>query len=51
MEWDNLRYILAIVRGQGITKAARQLKVHHSIVCLRLNVIEKRALVSYGMIC
>lgn len=41
MEWDHLRYILAITRGQGIIEAARQLKVHHSTVFRRLNALEK----------
>ncbi|VEP11626.1 Transcriptional regulator, LysR family (fragment) [Hyella patelloides LEGE 07179] len=41
MEWDNLRYILAIARSQSIAGASRQLKVHHSTVFRRLNALEE----------
>ncbi|MDJ0515898.1 MAG: LysR family transcriptional regulator [Trichodesmium sp. MO_231.B1] len=41
MEWDNLRYILAIARAKSIAGAARQLKVHHTTVFRRLNALEE----------
>lgn len=40
MEWDNLRYILAIARTKSVAGAARQLKVHHTTVFRRLNALE-----------
>ena len=40
MEWDNLRYVLAIARAKSIAGAARQLKVHHTTVFRRLNALE-----------
>ncbi len=40
MEWDNLRYILAIARAKSVAGAARQLKVHHTTVFRRLNTLE-----------
>ncbi|MEL6460084.1 MAG: LysR family transcriptional regulator [Cyanobacteria bacterium J06621_15] len=41
MEWDNLRYILAIARAKSVAGAAMQLKVHHTTVFRRLNALEK----------
>ena len=41
MEWDNLRYVLAIARAKSIAGAARQLKVHHTTVFRRLNALEE----------
>lgn len=41
MEWDNLRYILAIARAKSIAGAARLLKVHHTTVFRRLNALEE----------
>lgn len=41
MEWDNLRYILAIARTKSVAGAARQLKVHHTTVFRRLNALEE----------
>ena len=41
MEWDNLRYVLAIARAKSVAGAARQLKVHHTTVFRRLNALEK----------
>lgn len=41
MEWDNLRYILAIARAKSVAGAARQLKVHHTTVFRRLNALEE----------
>ena len=41
MEWDNLRYLLAIARAKSVAGAARLLKVHHTTVFRRLNALEE----------
>ncbi|MEL6441346.1 MAG: LysR family transcriptional regulator [Cyanobacteria bacterium J06621_8] len=41
MEWDNLRYVLAIARGKSIAGASRRLNVHHTTVFRRLNALEE----------
>lgn len=41
MEWDSLRYILAIARAKSVAGAARRLGVHHTTVFRRLNSLEE----------
>lgn len=41
VEWDNLRYLLAIATSKSVAGAAKQLKVHHTTVFRRLNALEK----------
>lgn len=40
MDWDDLRYVLAIARGEGLAAAARLLKVNPSSVYRRLETLE-----------
>jgi DNA-binding transcriptional LysR family regulator len=40
--WDDLRLVLAIVRGGGLSGAARRLGVNHTTVLRRLDVAEER---------
>ena len=40
MDWDDLRYVLAIARGNGLAAAARALKVNPSSVYRRLESLE-----------
>ena len=40
MEWDDLRFVLAVARNGGIAGAARSLKVNHSTVFRRIAGIE-----------
>jgi DNA-binding transcriptional LysR family regulator len=42
MNWDDLRYVLAISRGGGLNAAARQLGVNTSSVFRRLGALEKQ---------
>lgn len=42
MEWDDLRYLLAVGRHGTLSAAARQLKVNHSTVFRRIGQIEER---------
>lgn len=42
MEWDDLRYVLAIARGKTLSDAAQKLGVSHSTVGRRLRAIEKQ---------
>lgn len=42
MEWDDLRYVLAINRSGGLNAAARSLEVNPSSVFRRLGALEKR---------
>lgn len=39
-DWDNLHLVLAIVKGGGLSGAARLLGVHHSTVLRRLDSLE-----------
>lgn len=41
--WEDLRLVLAIVRGKGLSGASRLLGVHHATVLRRLESFEKRA--------
>ncbi len=41
MEWDDLKIILAISRAGTLSAAAKQLKLNHSTVFRRINLIEK----------
>ncbi|MBM7062823.1 LysR family transcriptional regulator [Pseudomonas sp. UL073] len=41
MDWDNLRYFLALARTRKLTTAARQLAVDHTTVSRRLQALEK----------
>jgi len=41
-EWDNLRLVLAIARGGGVTGAARALRVHHATILRRLDTFEQQ---------
>ncbi len=40
MDWDDLRYVLAISRGGGLAAAARELQVNNSSVYRRLEKLE-----------
>lgn len=42
VDWDDLRYVLAITRGNGLAGAARLLGVNSSSVYRRLDIIERR---------
>lgn len=42
LEWDDLRYVLAIARAGSLSGAARALTVEHSTIFRRLNAIERR---------
>jgi DNA-binding transcriptional LysR family regulator len=42
LEWDDLRFVLAIARAGSLSGAARVLTVEHSTIFRRLNAIEKR---------
>lgn len=39
--WEDLRLVLAVARGGGLSGAARSLGVHHATVLRRLNALEK----------
>ncbi|WP_299620420.1 LysR family transcriptional regulator [Pelagibius sp.] len=41
-DWDDLRYVLAVCRGGGVTGAARALGVNHSTVSRRITALEER---------
>ena len=41
LDWDDLRYLLAVARGGGLAAAARSLGVNHSTVFRRLNALEE----------
>jgi DNA-binding transcriptional LysR family regulator len=41
LDWDDLRYLLAVARGAGLAAAARSLGVNHSTVFRRLNALEE----------
>lgn len=41
LDWDDLRYLLAVARGAGLAAAARSLGVNHSTVFRRLKALEK----------
>lgn len=43
MDWDDLKYVLEIVRNGGVTAAARRLGVNHATVSRRISAMEKRA--------
>lgn len=38
--WDDLRLVLAIAKGGGLSGASRLMKIHHSTVLRRLNTLE-----------
>jgi DNA-binding transcriptional LysR family regulator len=42
MDWDDLRFVLAVQRGGGVSGAARALNVNHSTVSRRISALEKR---------
>lgn len=42
LDWDDLRYVLAIARAGSLTGAARFLSVTHSTVLRRIDAIEER---------
>jgi DNA-binding transcriptional LysR family regulator len=42
MEWDDLRYVLAVARTGSLSGAARTLAVNHSTVFRRIELLEKR---------
>lgn len=42
MEWDDLRYVLAIARGKTLSRAAAGLHTSHTTVGRRLRAIEER---------
>lgn len=39
--WDDVRYLLALIRGGGLSAAARQLGVEHSTVARRIDALEQ----------
>lgn len=41
MQWDDLRYVLAVHRGKSLAGAARALNISHVTVFRRIEVIEK----------
>lgn len=41
MDWDNLRYLLAVARAGSVAEAAKQLGVSHSTVYRRVNAFEQ----------
>jgi DNA-binding transcriptional LysR family regulator len=41
MDWDDLRYVLALGRGRTLSAAGRALGVHHSTVFRRIGLIEE----------
>lgn len=41
LDWNDLRYVLAVTRAKGATEAARSLGVHPSTVFRRLNALEE----------
>ncbi|HIC80102.1 MAG TPA: LysR family transcriptional regulator [Kiloniellaceae bacterium] len=41
-DWDDLRFVLAVCRGGGLTGAARALGVNHSTVSRRIAALEDR---------
>ncbi len=40
--WEDLRLVLAITQGQGLSGASRILSLHHATILRRLNTFEKR---------
>lgn len=40
--WDDLRLVLAILRGGGLSGASRLMKINHTTVLRRLNTVEER---------
>ncbi|MFK7762603.1 MAG: LysR family transcriptional regulator [Roseobacter sp.] len=40
--WEDLRLVLAITQGQGLSGASRILSLHHATILRRLNAFEKR---------
>jgi DNA-binding transcriptional LysR family regulator len=42
IDWDDLRYVLALARNGSLSAAARSLRVTHTTVLRRLDVIEER---------
>ncbi|MEP5730456.1 MAG: LysR family transcriptional regulator [Sulfitobacter sp.] len=40
--WEDLRLVLAITQGQGLSGASRILALHHATILRRLNAFEKR---------
>lgn len=42
LDWDDLRYVLAVARGNSLSAAARTLKVTHSTVLRRVEAIEAK---------
>lgn len=40
--WEDLRLILAIVQGKGLSGASRLLQLHHATILRRLNMFEQR---------
>ncbi len=42
IDWDDLRLVLAIARGEGLSGAARSLGLNHATLFRRLNQLEQR---------
>jgi len=42
LDWDDLRYFLAVARSGSVSAAARGLRVHHATVSRRLHAFEQR---------
>ena len=42
LEWDDLRYVLAVGRSGSLSGAARTLRVNHSTVFRRIGAIEQK---------
>lgn len=41
-DWDDIRLVLAIIKGKGLSGASRILKVHHATVLRRLDIFEQK---------
>lgn len=42
LDWDDIRFFLAVVRSKSISQAASQLSVNHTTVSRRISALEKR---------
>jgi DNA-binding transcriptional LysR family regulator len=42
IDWDDIRYFLAVARGESVRTAAERLEVHHSTVLRRIAQLEER---------
>jgi DNA-binding transcriptional LysR family regulator len=42
MDWDDIKYFLAVARSGSLAKAAKKLNVNHTTVSRRINALEKK---------